>query len=174
MAVRSHSKICSHFFGNPVKFKLLKAGNGDVFFLNNGGWDLQSRQSCSSTVPLPLEHIHQRMWRLYPHSRIVGGWTQATQPGKNALLEYVLTLRTELQTYAEPMLLWFAGCKNSTTFKLSPPGMRGALGLEWVDSLLYEIPDNVSRQTLLEPLTVTGASSVSVNNIGTYYTWTTI
>ena len=35
--------------GGDTKFKLPKAG-----------------KSCSSTVPQPVKHRHQRMWRFYP------------------------------------------------------------------------------------------------------------
>ena len=69
------------------------------------------------------------------------------------------TLSTELQTDAAPMLLWFVDCRYSMTFKLAPLGMRGALGLEYVDGLLYQTPDTFYQQTLLEPLTMTGASA---------------
>ena len=41
-----------------------KAGNGKVFFLTQVGEICKSRQRCSSTVPLPVKHRHQCMWRL--------------------------------------------------------------------------------------------------------------
>ena len=48
--------------GGDTKFKLPKAGNGNVFFPEV----CKSRQSCSSIVPQPVKHRHQRMWRFYP------------------------------------------------------------------------------------------------------------
>ena len=63
-----------------------------------------------------------------------------------------------LQTDAAPML-WFVGCQNYTTFKLAPLGMRGSLGLESGDGLLYQTPGTFSQQALLEPLALTGASA---------------
>ena len=41
--------------------KLPKAGNGNVFFLTQGEI-CKSRQSCTSTVPQPVKHRHQRMY----------------------------------------------------------------------------------------------------------------
>ena len=40
-------------------------GKDKVFFLTQVGEICKkSRQRCSSTVPLPVKHRHQRMWRL--------------------------------------------------------------------------------------------------------------
>ena len=50
------------FYVGDTEFKLPKAGNGKVFFLM--GEICKSRQRFSSTVPLPVTHRHQRMWRL--------------------------------------------------------------------------------------------------------------
>ena len=36
-------------------------GNGNVFFLTQGEI-CKSRQSCTSTVPQPVKHRHQRMY----------------------------------------------------------------------------------------------------------------
>ena len=54
------------FFAGDTKFKLPKAGNGNVFFPNKRVEVCKSRQSCSSTVPQPVKHRHQHMWRFYP------------------------------------------------------------------------------------------------------------
>ena len=60
------------------------------FFLQVG--EIGSRQRCSSTVPLPVKHRHQRMWRLgftmhhagvavHPHYSVVGcGSSPCFQP----------------------------------------------------------------------------------------------
>ena len=116
--------VCSSMRGGETKFKLPKAENGNVFFLQ-AGEICKSRQSCSSTVPPPAKHRHQRMWRFYPrHCRSMN-----TSTGMRYSNNFC-TLLTELQTGAAPMLLWFADCRNSTGFKLAPPGIRGSLGLE--------------------------------------------
>ena len=52
--------------GGDTKFKFPKAGNGNVFFPNKRVRFAKSIQSCSSTVPQPVKHRHQRMWRFYP------------------------------------------------------------------------------------------------------------
>ena len=53
------------FYVGDTEFKLPKAGNGKVFFLTSQVGEIcKSRQRCSSTVPLPVTHRHQRMWRL--------------------------------------------------------------------------------------------------------------
>ena len=52
--------------GGDTKFKLPKAGNGKRIFSQQEGEVYKSRQSCSSTVPQPVKHGHQRMWRFYP------------------------------------------------------------------------------------------------------------
>ena len=44
--------------GGDTKFKLPKAGNGNVFFPNKKGEVCKSRQSCSSTLPQPVKHRH--------------------------------------------------------------------------------------------------------------------
>ena len=48
------------FYVGDTEFKLPKAGNGKVLV----GEICKSRPRCSSTVPLPVTHRHQRMWRL--------------------------------------------------------------------------------------------------------------
>ena len=50
------------FYVGDTEFKSPN-GNGKVFFLQVGEI-CKSRQRCSSTVPLPVTHRHQRMWRL--------------------------------------------------------------------------------------------------------------
>ena len=48
-----------------TEFKLPKAGKKMArYFLLQVGEICKSRQRCSSTVPLPVTHRHQRMWRL--------------------------------------------------------------------------------------------------------------
>ena len=50
--------------------KIQNSGNGNVYFLDTVEI-YKRRQSCSSTIT--VQHRHQRMWRFYPRSRIVGG-----------------------------------------------------------------------------------------------------
>ena len=53
--------------GEDTKFKLPKAGNGNVFFPNKRvRFARADKESCSSTVPQPVKHRHQRMWGFYP------------------------------------------------------------------------------------------------------------
>ena len=100
------------------------------FFLQVG--EIRNRQRCSSTVPLPVKHRHQRMWRLGFTLIIVGRRTQA-QHGKNALLTLIrgifyflhITYRTTDRRRTDAVVVC---CQNSTTFKPAPPGMRGSLG----------------------------------------------
>ena len=56
--------------GGDTKFKVPKAGNGDVFFPNieREGEICKSRRSCGSTIQLSVKHRHQRICSFYPRS----------------------------------------------------------------------------------------------------------
>ena len=103
-----------------------KSGNGNVFFLNK--WVRFAREdktvatysttTCKTQTPTFVEVL----------PLFTPCWWMNTSTARQEYTTLVkfCTLCTELQTDAAPMLLWFVGCQNSTTFKLAPLGMRGA------------------------------------------------
>ena len=142
--------------GGDTKFKLPKAGNGNVFFPN------KRVRFARADKAVALQYHNQ--WSTdtnvcggFTLGVIVGRWTQA-QPGKNALLQSFLytTCKTTGRRRTDVVVYWL---QNSTAFKLAPPGKRGSLGLEWLEGLLYQTPGTFSQQTLLEALIVTGWSA---------------
>ena len=52
--------------GGDTRFKLPKAGNGNVFFPNKRVRFARADKAVALQVPQPVKHRHQRMWRFYP------------------------------------------------------------------------------------------------------------
>ena len=119
--------------GGDTKFKLPKAGNGNVFFPNKRVRFVRADKAAA------LQYHNQ--WSTdtnvcggFTLGVIVGRWTQA-QPGKNALLQSFLytTCSTTGRRRTDVVVYWL---RNSTTFKLAPPGKRDSRGQEWLEGLL--------------------------------------
>ena len=84
-----------------------------VYALLCGGQEddiCKSRQSCSSTVQLPVKHRHQHMYSFYPRSHLSVD-EHKRSPARMRYSNHFCTLRTELQADAAPMLLWFTDSK---------------------------------------------------------------
>ena len=97
--------------GGDTKFKLPKAGNGNVFFPN------KRVRFARSDKAVALQYHNQRSTDTnnvcggFTLGVIVGRWTQA-QPGKNALLQsFLYTTCITRQADAAPML-WFTDSKT--------------------------------------------------------------
>ena len=104
--------------GKDTKFKLPKAGNGTVFFLDN--WVIFAKADKAvalQTVPLLPKEVLTSSLSVDEHKH---------SPSRMHCFDnFCRLLRTELQTDAAPILLWFVRCQNSATSELAPLGMRG-------------------------------------------------
>ena len=108
---------------------------GQTYFFLQVGETCKSRQSCSSTVPLPVKHIHQRICGSFTLA-IVGGWTQkhslAIMRYSNNFVHHVQNYRQTphgcccgLLTAKTPWLLKLLGRAGSSEVTLQPSDTLG-------------------------------------------------